>query len=81
MAPAYQTVVQRFYGCQVTINYGAGVGFFSTKQQLKSERSLPVPVPYLTLWLRFTTAVTAKTVISKLLALNYLLFAFNGLNW
>ena len=54
--------------------------FFSTKQQLNTGRSLPVP--YLNLWLRFITAVTAKTVISKLLSLNYfMLFAFNGLSW
>ena len=28
-APAYQTVVQRFHGCQVTINYGAALVFFN----------------------------------------------------
>jgi len=40
------------------------------------------PVPYLNLWFRFTAEVTAKTVISKLLSLNYfMLFALNGLNW
>ena len=26
--PAFQTVVHHFHGCQVTINYGAGVGVF-----------------------------------------------------
>ena len=52
---------------------------FSTKQQINTGGSLPVPYP--NLWLRFTTAGTAKTVISKLLPLNYfILFAFNGLN-
>lgn len=53
---------------------------FSTKQQLNTGRSLPVP--YLNLWFCFTTAVTAKTVIWKFTSLKYFgLFAFNGLYW
>jgi len=43
---------------------------------------MSLPLPYLNLWFRFSAAVTAKTVISKLLSLNYfMLFALNGLNW
>ena len=52
---------------------------FSTKQQLNTGKSLPVL--YLNLWLRFPTAETANTVISKFLSLYYfMLCAFNGLN-
>ena len=38
MTPVGQTVVHHFYGCQVTINSGAGIGCFSIKQQLNSGR-------------------------------------------
>ena len=78
LTPVCQTVVHHFYGCQVTINNGAGVGCFSIKQQLNTGRSLPLA--YLHLWFHFTTAVTAKTVIWKFLSLNhFMLFTFNGL--
>ena len=56
-APAYQTVVQHFHGCQVTINYGAALVFFN-RAAIKHCRSLPVP--YLNLWLRFPTVETAN---------------------
>ena len=53
---------------------------FSTKQPWNTERSFLVL--YLNLCFRFTTAVTAKTVIWKFLSLNYfMLFAFNGFYW
>ena len=79
VAPAYQTVVQRFHGCQVTINYGAALVFLNRAAII---HCISLPVPYLNLWLSFPTAETAKTVISKLHLLNYfMLFAFNGLNW
>ena len=69
VTPVCQTVVHHFYGCQVTINNGASVGCFSVKQQLNTVRSLPLP--YLYLWFRFTTAVTTNTMIWKFLSLNY----------
>ena len=51
---------------------------FSTKQQLNTGRSLPVP--YLNLWFRFTAAATAEAVIYKLLSLNcFMLLALNAL--
>ena len=51
---------------------------FSTKQELNTGRSLPVP--YLNLWFRFTVAVTAEAMIYKLLSLNsFTLFALNAL--
>ena len=43
MDPAYQTVVQRFHDCQVTINYGAALVFFNkpaTKHWEKLARTL-----------------------------------------
>ena len=53
---------------------------FPMKQWLNIGKSLPLP--YLNLCLCFTTAVTVKSVIWKLLSLNYfMLFAFIGLYW
>ena len=77
-APAYQTVVQRFHGCQVTINYGAALVFLN-KAAIKHWQKLACT---LAKFVASLPILTAKTVISKLLSLNYfMLFAFNGLNW
>ena len=61
--PACQIVVNHFYGCQVTINYGAGVGVFQERLQLNA--GIKLPIPCLNLRFRFAAAVTAKTVIEN----------------
>lgn len=67
--PACQTIVHHFHGCLAAVNYGAGVGVFSTKHKLNTGGSLPVS--YLNSWFRFTAAETAKPQFKKCLSLNY----------